>query len=983
MTKSTTLIRKILALSLSICLVAPGTALGAGKKGKKNFNEGVKYSAQQQWDLAAQEFALAVAADPDNAEYRANYLRALMQASIMFAKRGDSLAEQNDFASAFNAYRQSYAYDPSNEVSKVKMQRMLDQQKAAAGGGEAAAYNAHTGNIQQTSGEVRVAYRPRFGEIQKKIEIKDLSLKGSVASIGKTLGLNMIFDESVKEARFSIDLQDVSFARALDLIFLQNKLTFEVVDRKTIFIYADNPTNKQRFERFMIKTFYLGNAKHDVVRTALQSFIGAAGGGRIVISIEPLNAVLVRATAGELQMLQELINGIDKNRAEVVIDVNIYEISRTDALQLGNQMALTPQSVNQTTFDTEGKPVTHVVGQSASLASLGGIGQAGIAMLAGTTFVPFLGGIGTLFGLPPTGVSLLQARGRSRLLYSSQVHALDGQQNQTKLGQSVPVRTGTNYGYGGGTAVINTGGQQQAGQAGVNPLNSSGLFDNIQYKDVGLVIDVTPTITNEGYVEIKMKLESSSVEDSGETANLTPTFAQRSLATTARVLDGVTAVVGGVKQDNKGTARATVPFIGMVPILGRFFSTPRDASRETDLVITVTPHIIRAAEIKQEDHLAQVAGPMQGGLPRSLEDVIQAVKEDEEQEKRMIAKQNPVGVQPGPGPAAGVVPVNSFNAATAVNTVSGGASASPAPLSAPPVNLQSQQQAETPTFQGTARLQEANFRPGEPQTPAAPATEPGATTNPNAVPTDDKAKKPEGEKSEKSEKDEEAEKIAKQMKELNDSIEQPPAGVAPARVVAPELPDYIKERLEKVKADDLKRVKEQQKSEKPPEIPEEYRNPKGPQQPVARAVVSPGNRGAANEPATQFTVNLKSTGKPQVGKSSTIEIGVQGATAVAAGLFVLKFDPAKVQIKSVRTGKGAGSTATVIHEISGGDLKMTLSLIDQKVLAAGDILLVVELVSLAEGETQIEVKSPETKLRLASNAPASLKTQPIKLQIAK
>jgi hypothetical protein len=128
---------------------------------------------------------LAVAADPDNAEYRANYLRALMQASIMFAKRGDSLAEQNDFASAFNAYRQSYAYDPSNEVSKVKMQRMLDQQKAAAGGGEAAAYNAHTGNIQQTSGEVRVAYRPRFGEIQKKIEIKDLSLKGSSRASGR------------------------------------------------------------------------------------------------------------------------------------------------------------------------------------------------------------------------------------------------------------------------------------------------------------------------------------------------------------------------------------------------------------------------------------------------------------------------------------------------------------------------------------------------------------------------------------------------------------------------------------------------------------------------------------------------------------------------------------------------------------------------------------------------------------------------------
>ncbi|MEP7272033.1 MAG: hypothetical protein ABI882_11055, partial [Acidobacteriota bacterium] len=158
--KSQILIRKALVLSLSICLILPGTAFGMGKKGKKNFNEGVKYAAQQQWDQAAQEFALAVAADPENSEYRANYLRSLMQASLMFAKRGDVLNEQAAYADAYNAYRQAYAYDPSNEVARVKMQRMLDMQKSAAGLGEAETYNPHTGNIQQTSNEVRVAYKP-------------------------------------------------------------------------------------------------------------------------------------------------------------------------------------------------------------------------------------------------------------------------------------------------------------------------------------------------------------------------------------------------------------------------------------------------------------------------------------------------------------------------------------------------------------------------------------------------------------------------------------------------------------------------------------------------------------------------------------------------------------------------------------------------------------------------------------------------------
>src|SRR4029450_6207674 len=206
--------------------------------------------------------------------------------------------------------------------------------------------------------------------------------------------------------------------------------------------------------------------------------------------------------------------------------------------------------------------------------------------LAGTTFTPFLGGIGTLFGMPPTGVSLLQAQGRTKLLYNSQVHALDNQQNKTKLGRSVPVKTGTNYGYGSTVVPTATG---QPGQTAQPAAYNNGLFDNIQYKDGGLVIDFTPKITNEGYVEIKMNLETSNVEDSGETTNLNPTFTQRTLSTTSRVLDGVTSVVGGVRQDNKSDVRASIPVIGMVPILGRFFSTPRQSSAETDLVITVTP----------------------------------------------------------------------------------------------------------------------------------------------------------------------------------------------------------------------------------------------------------------------------------------------------------------------------------------------------------------------------------------------------------
>jgi general secretion pathway protein D len=252
------------------------------------------------------------------------------------------------------------------------------------------------------------------------------------------------------------------------------------------------------------------------------------------------------------------------------------------------------------------------------------LGRAGVSAIAGSLF-GFGGSAGALLGMPTSSLSLLQSKGKSKLLANTQIHALDSENNQTVVGRSVPVRLGTSYLTNGATTGTNT--------------NTTGTVDNIQYRDVGLVIDVTPVITNEGYVQVKMKLESSNVEASGSDATLTPTFTKRSLTTVSRVQDGVTAVVAGVKQDNKGDSRATIPVVGLIPILGRLFTTPKQTSSQSDIVITVTPHIIRPAEIKPEDHLARYSGTQQSGLTQSIEDVIYRAQAEEERERRKIAQQ--------------------------------------------------------------------------------------------------------------------------------------------------------------------------------------------------------------------------------------------------------------------------------------------------------------------------------------------------------
>src|SRR5262245_39551093 len=169
---------------------------------------------------------------------------------------------------------------------------------------------------------------------------------------------------------------------------------------------------------------------------------------------------------------------LDKNRSEVILDVNIYEVSNSTSLQIGNQIA--PQSTEN----------------SLGLNNLGGVASYLEGKGASGRNKAFIGTSGALIGLPLTSLSLLQSKGNSKLIASTQVHALDGEQNQTVVGRSVPIRIGATFLNG-----ANTTGN-----------NNNNTVDNIQYRDVGFVIDVTPVISNEGYVQVKLNLDSNYVD---------------------------------------------------------------------------------------------------------------------------------------------------------------------------------------------------------------------------------------------------------------------------------------------------------------------------------------------------------------------------------------------------------------------------------------------------------------------------------------
>jgi general secretion pathway protein D len=985
--------RRFLVLFLSLCLILPGAALADGKNGKKNFKEGVKYEEQQQWDMAAQHFALALSAEPNNPEYKLHYLRALNQASLMYVKRGDALAEQNDYASAYTAYRQAYNYDQGNEIARFKMERMLELQKAQASGeSDQFKYNIQTGAIKPVTNDIQIASKGRSrGDVAQTINFKDTSFKAAVNSLSRQLGLNVVFDDTVKDSdKVTIDLTDVTLAKALDIVLMQKKHTFEQVDRRTIFVYPDNGTNRPRFEKHMIKTFYLNNINANTAKAVLAQMLPP---GRQIASVDTVggqggasnsNVIVVKATPAELQLVQDLLVNIDKNKNEVVLDIEIYEVSHDSLLQIGNQLVTSPVDVIEQRFDKDGKPVSVVTSKSSSLTNLGGIGLNRINSVAGNSiagnvFTPFLGGLGTLIGLPPTQLSLLQSRGQSKLLHKTQIHVLDGGQNQTKVGRSVPVRLGTSYGYGGGYGGLGGGlGQTGIGGTGVQGVGNTALgnalgtlgglggfgggfgypgIDSIQYRDVGLVIKAQPQITNEGYVEVKMEFETSDVVASGADAtNLTPIFTQRSLNTVARIQDGVTSVVAGVNQETKGDSRAGIPVLGMLPLIGRLFTTPRQESRQSDVIITVTPHIIRSAGVTKENYYALAGAPQQGSLNQSIEDVVNRAQIEEEQERRLIAEKMSPGV-PLDAPAQAPGPQNQ-------NAGFGGSQRNASQPSIQNtnnsgnrrvINNQTVGPPPPPSYNPAANVPEV---PESQQQPEVQIT-PSGNNNGVGIPQQQPGQPGQG---------------AGQQgapPEVSSLVDQPTEPVAQATVVSSRRPEHVERAIAKMLAEErARKTAEAANKTKKPEPAPQYEIPKeymiqSPQQKVAPAALKTVGGARANS-AANFSLSPKPI-RQQIGKTFMVTVEVSSQEQMSGASIALRYDASKLQVKSVRDGGLFGAQPEFSYDLKQkGVLVVNVKQPQNTPTASSGRLITIEFSAIGEGQSEIAFNSNDTKVRVGS-----------------
>lgn len=594
--KPTTMLRFCITFLLVFAMLSPTAILAIGD-GKKHYHKGLDHEAAEAWDLAAEEFALAVNENPKNPEYRLHMQRALFMASQMYMKKGAAAAKEKDYEGGYNAFRRAYAYDPTNELAKSEMDRMVRLQS----GDKTATADANGVKLIPTS------YKNPQPIPQKLQTLRDVPFPGGVdlqfiiKELAKDLDLNVLFDSDsrLESRRVKIDLRNVSAAQALDYIFLQENLFFQKVGPKTILVALGN--RRANFQQLVLRTFYLQNADPTKIKPLIQQAIPAQPGRSQTIVMEDAatNSITVRDTEENIRLIGSLISSLDKDRAEVVMDVAIYEVNKSDLMQFGNQLGGIKDLTN---LGGVGLPVVHAGTTQAITQSMASavIGSSAIA-----------------FGLPITQFNALQTRGNTKLLASTQIHAFNNEDSSATIGQRVPVRT----------AQVQTG----------NAVGGGGIVsDVINYEQTGLTLKFKPLVFPNQDVQVAMEITSKDVASGASTDN--PTFTERTIKGTARVQNNKTLLLASVASHTESQGQSSLPFLGLIPILGRLFAAPVHNNNQIDIVIAITPKVIRAPSVLPEDEIERPTGSQATPTNSSL---VAMLMQDELDEQMATARTTP------------------------------------------------------------------------------------------------------------------------------------------------------------------------------------------------------------------------------------------------------------------------------------------------------------------------------------------------------
>jgi general secretion pathway protein D len=564
-----TILPALFALLL-LCVQFPVLAKNVDSA-KVLYDKGADAEARQNYEQAFDYYKQAFNLKPKDLRYRAAYERSRFYSAASHVHRGQILRDNGKLDEALVEFQKALEIDPSSFIAQQEFRRTDQMIKEGQG-------------VQPPSA-VATPLRKRLDSAQGPVELAPISnvpitLKVTEKSnviyetVGKLAGINVLFDPDYTARQVHVELNNVTLEEALEIISFETKTFWRPVTPNTIFVAQDNPAKRKELEQNVIKTFYLSNLSQP---TELQDVVNAMRTILEVSRIQQLpsqGAIVVRGTPDQMALAQKLVDDLDKAKPEVLIEVAIMQVSRDKAHTLGINpptsvsVALQPNINSTTTTGSTGSGGSGTVTQSTGTSNT--INLNSLANLNATDFQ---------VTIPQATATALYTDSDTKLIQNPQIRALDGQKATLKIGDRVPVATGSF--------------QPGIGGVGINPLVNT----QFQYLDVGVNIDITPRVHAGREVSLKMSLDVSAVTSYTNIGGISqPVIGQRKIEHEIRLKDGEVNLLGGIMEDQQTKALTGIPGLAQIPILKYLFSQTNTDHSQNEIVFVLIPHIVRGPE---------------------------------------------------------------------------------------------------------------------------------------------------------------------------------------------------------------------------------------------------------------------------------------------------------------------------------------------------------------------------------------------------
>lgn len=551
--------RLILCVSFGLC--AAGCPKGHGEYGL-----GEKAESLQDYDAALNYYQKALKSDPHNATFRIRLNQARFEAGEMHIKRGLEMRKRGELDGAILEFQKALAADPSSSIAEQELSRTAE---IIAEKNHASEAPPPTDHNQQPLAAMPPEMKP--------LSRTPISMKTSndarivFDTIGKLAGLTMVYDPDFPARRITVDFNNVTLEQALELTALQSKAVVKPVTENTLFVYQDNTQKRRDYDEEVVKTFYLSNVTQPQDITEIMTGLRGLLDLKRIQQVNSQNAIIVRDTPDKLMIVQKMIDDIDKAKPEVLIQVEVLQTNMDHLRDLG---ILPPQqvsvSINNGTTSTS---VTTGTGATGTNTPTNGLTFNNLKHLNANNYS---------ITIPSAVATAILADTDTKIIQNPEIRSVDGQIAHLKIGQRIPVATGS---FQAGVGVGATGG------AGfVNPLVNT----QFTYLDVGVNVDVTPRVHPDREVSLRLKIEVSSQLGTVNIGGISqPVISSRTIEHDIRLKEGEVNILGGLIERTESENLNGWPGFAKLPILGRLFSDKKVDHQEDEVLIVLTPRIVR------------------------------------------------------------------------------------------------------------------------------------------------------------------------------------------------------------------------------------------------------------------------------------------------------------------------------------------------------------------------------------------------------